>query len=82
MTFIVRMTPPNGIAEYLPENFGFGTHSHTLEYQHAERFPTQAKAIQRMNRYRWPDSYWVSERQHAEQMIEKFKNWNFEVIPA
>lgn len=81
MKYIIRFTKPGGIVEYWPRDYGFRVHKHTADVAEAERFDTYAAAQRSLSGYINPPAFWESERQHANAVREKVKNWICEVIP-
>lgn len=81
MTYILRMTPPTGPAEYYPDGFGYTCHAHGQDIASAKVFDTAQDAMRRGNSYRWPPAFWGCELRHKEAMATKFRNWKFDAVP-
>lgn len=82
MSYLIRMTPPQGPAEYIPLGFGYGVHCHTTDPNAAERFTDPNAAHNRLRNYRYPPAFWESERRHAAAMENQYRAWRFEVVHA
>ena len=80
--YALRMTPPKGEPEYIPEGFGFTAHEHAKSINGAARWPTEAAAIRAGNAYRWPPAFWNGEREHAKRMAARFAGWQFDAVLA
>lgn len=80
MAYIIQMTNPQGVKEYMPENFGFGVHEHTNDINHAWRFTTREAAGRVLQGYINPPAFWESERRYRDLQRQKFKNWKCEVV--
>ena len=79
MMFVIQFIDPAGAASYWPEGFGFSAHAHAVNLADAKRFADQKSAQRSLNGYVNPAAFWESERRHARQMQDKFRNWKFEI---
>lgn len=78
MPYVLKMMPPHGGVEYIPEGFGYTVHEHTQDKTCAKRFSSKADALRYMGAYVHPPCFWESERRHREMMENRFRGWSFE----
>ena len=80
MTYIISLTNPQGVAEFIPPLYGFGVTERTTDIKEAEVFQSKDKAEMILNKFINPPSFHASEIKHAMAVREKFSKWKCEVI--